>query len=472
MSDDPTKIASNNALPHRNMADDATQLKTSNQSLDKTVVVSRNELPDNDKTRVKINTNKTQSIMQDRSLSIGDIIKNRFVLDSVLGSGGMGTVYRALDLRKKEAGDNKPYVALKLLGEGFKHHPEALVTLQREARKTQELAHPNIVTVYDFDRDGDLIYLTMEELKGKSLADMISDPRAPLGTKQQLDVLLQISQGLAYAHSKGIVHSDLKPGNIFITENQQVKLLDFGIARAANSELYDDSFDAGNLGALTVSYASLEMLNRDRPDPSDDIYALGIIACEIIGNLHPYNRQDAHTALTKHASPSLPHIRNPFLRRLVRSSIALKRKDRIKNAEEFRKKLKFARSGIKTITIALTLIITIAIGNIYYLKKYGSAEINFNDLPEAVKIEFKNHINEANTALGFGDLQGAVINIDQAYTIHHSQKDMLKLRDNIVTLMNKNLAEAPDEKTKVFYQEQLEQLRNYPAFSNKPALSQ
>ena len=163
------------------------------------------------------------------SIDIGDTIKNRFVLDDLLGKGGMGCVYRALDLRKKEAGDNKPYIALKLLGDDFKHHPHALITLQREARKTQELAHPNIVTVYDFDRDGDLIYLTMEELKGKSLDELLADSKITLSLKQKLDILQQIAQGLTYAHSKGIVHSDLKPANIFITDKNVVKILDFGI---------------------------------------------------------------------------------------------------------------------------------------------------------------------------------------------------------------------------------------------------
>ena len=172
----------------------------------------------------------TPASKQLTSVDIGDTIKNRFVLDDLLGKGGMGSVYRALDLRKKEAGDNKPYIALKLLGDDFKHHPHALITLQREARKTQELAHPNIVTVYDFDRDGDLIYLTMEELKGKSLDELLADSETILSLKQKLDILQQIAQGLAYAHSKGIVHSDLKPANIFITDKNIVKILDFGMS--------------------------------------------------------------------------------------------------------------------------------------------------------------------------------------------------------------------------------------------------
>ncbi len=106
-------------------------------------------------------------------LEIGDIIKNRFILEEELGRGGMGVVYKAKDLRKEEAKDRNPYIALKVLNEDFKRNPESFIALQRETRKTQELAHPNIITVYDFDRDGDHIYMTMEWLQGKPLSTLL-----------------------------------------------------------------------------------------------------------------------------------------------------------------------------------------------------------------------------------------------------------------------------------------------------------
>lgn len=402
---------------------------------------------------------------QSISIGTGDIIKNRFVLDDLLGKGGMGSVYRALDLRKKEAGDNKPYIALKLLGDDFKHHPHALITLQREARKTQELAHPNIVTVYDFDRDNDLIYLTMEELKGKSLDELLADPTIILTLKQKLDILQQIAQGLAYAHSKGIVHSDLKPANIFITDKNIVKILDFGIARAANTDTYEDHFDAGKLGAVTFAYGSLEMLNFEAPHTSDDIYALGIIACELIDKEHPYQRHNAQDVLLNAIPPKIPALTNPLLRKLLLQSIAIKRINRLQDAETFLKQLRFARKGIKT-TIGITVIGAIALtANFIYWQYFAVHDVKFSDLPIAAQQEFNAHIKEAETAMNFDDLQGAVVNIDQAYKIHQSQKELIKLRNKVVHIINTNLTTANTEPEREFYQQQLNQLKAYPAFS-------
>ncbi len=107
------------------------------------------------------------------------ILKNRFVLESVIGFGGMGTVYLAKDLRKIEANDPKPFVALKVLNDDFKNHSDAFVTLQREASRSHTLSHPNIVTVHDFDRDSDTIFMTMEYLEGEPLDALIQ--RMPNG---------------------------------------------------------------------------------------------------------------------------------------------------------------------------------------------------------------------------------------------------------------------------------------------------
>lgn len=445
---EPTKIN-----PH-----DATKIKAATKHDNNATQV----FPTEDATRVQ---SREHMIKPSTNVVIGDTIKGRFVLDSLLGSGGMGSVYRALDLRKKEARDNKPYVALKLLGEEFKHHPEALVTLQREARKTQELAHPNIVTVYDFDRDGDLIYLTMEELKGKSLDEFIFTARGLTSLDDKLYILQQIAQGLAYAHSKGIVHSDLKPANIFITNNNTVKILDFGIARAVNGEIYEDSFDAGDLGAVTFAYGSLEMLNFDKPHPSDDIYALGIIACELLGKHHPYNRQNAQQVAQSGAIPNLPALKNPLLRKLLQNSVAIKRENRIQDAAQFLKQLKFARTGVRKISYLATFVLLAIAGNFIYWHYFGSHEVAFSDLPVAAQQEFDNHLREAETALGFDDIQGAVVNIDQAYKIHKTQKEMLAIRDKIVKIIQRNLANADTDLKRSFFQQQLDQLNTYPAFA-------
>ncbi len=420
-----------------------------------------------DKTKVKIRTIDATTHDPDREVGIGDIVKDRFVLDRVLGTGGMGAVFRALDLRKKEAGDNRPYVALKILGADFKNHPDALVTLQREARKTQDLAHPNIVTVYDFDRDGDLVYLTMEELQGRSLADLLLDRSIVLSFDEKIAMLRQIAQGLAYAHSKGLVHSDLKPANVFVTGTNQVKILDFGIARASHSNIYEDSFDAGQLGAITAAYASLEMLLHEPPHPSDDIYALGIIAGELFNGKHPYGRKDAQHALAHKLKPVLPHYRNPLLNKLFLQSVALQRTQRIVDADKFLKQLRFSLSTPKRLTITVAILCIMLIANFTYLQQVTPTIVKLKDLPVAAQTNFNNYIREAELALSYDDLQGAVFNIDQAYKIHKTDKSLLTLRDKILQISTDNLAKAESEADKNFYTEQLNQLKAYPAFAKK-----
>ncbi len=278
-----------------------------------------------------------------REIDVGSVIRRRFVLKEVLGQGGMGAVYRAVDLIREAAEDENPFVAIKLLSGSFREHPHAFLTLQREAKKTQELAHPNIVTVYDFDREDDLVYLTMEQLSGAPLLDVIQGKtNHALSYKQKLNTIQQIARGLAYAHSKGIVHSDLKPANLFLTDNGNVKILDFGISRAVNTELYQDNFDAGQLGALTMSYASPEMIRFESPHPSDDIYALGIIMCELLGNQHPFDRKDANTAYKAGLLPSIPKLANPLLTRCITQTLALERTDRIEDANVFLEKFNTA----------------------------------------------------------------------------------------------------------------------------------
>jgi serine/threonine protein kinase len=347
---------------------------------DKTRLTPPNEMPTELATRILDPQEKTRvnpSVKpgkpdnnEERFLLIGDKIKQRFILDSLLGEGGMGAVYRALDLRKQEAGDPQPYVAIKILGDAFKRHPRALITLQREAKKTQQLAHPNIVTVYDFDRDDDLIYLTMEELKGQSLSDLLKhkDKIAVLSFKEKTQLILQIAQALTYAHAKGLIHSDLKPANIFVTNEGTIKVLDFGIARAANQEGYQDNFDAGELGALTYSYASLEMLNAEPPHPSDDIYALGIIACQIFGGNHPYGDKPANAALKEKLYPDVPAVGNVLLRRLLLRSVALRRRDRVADSKSFLNGFYRAIKAPRRILIGITLILIMGIANYFYVQ--------------------------------------------------------------------------------------------------------
>src|ERR1035438_5290300 len=169
-------------------------------------------------------------------LEAGTLLKGRFELKTLVGRGGMGIVWSAVDRRKLEARDPNPEVAVKILNSSASQHPQAFVALQREASKAQTLAHPNIATVFDFDRDGANVFITMELLHGQPLDQAIRAVRNHgLGRAAALPVIRGIAEGLAYAHRKGIVHSDLKPANIFLLADGTPKILDFGIARAVPS---------------------------------------------------------------------------------------------------------------------------------------------------------------------------------------------------------------------------------------------
>jgi serine/threonine protein kinase len=212
----------------------------------------------------------------------------------------MGVVYRALDRQTAGFKDRRPYVAIKVLNEEFKRHPLAVRSLQREARKAQKLAHPNIVTVHDFDRDGGNVYMVMELLSGHSLDQLLrTEAKAGLPVKRVTEIVKALGAALSYAHEQEIVHSDFKPSNAFITDEGVVKVLDFGIARAApRADRPGDKtiFDAGQLGAISPPYASLEMLNGEQPDPRDDVYALACVTYELLTGRHPFNRIDAAKA--------------------------------------------------------------------------------------------------------------------------------------------------------------------------------
>ncbi|MFM0310391.1 protein kinase [Paraburkholderia sp. RL17-383-BIF-A] len=276
---------------------------------------------------------------QDQIKGTGDTLNNRFVLEECLGVGGMGTVYKALDLRKLEASDRKPYLAIKVLNVQFRGNPNSLVALQREARKAQVLAHRNIITVYDFDRDGPIVYLTMEYLSGKPLSQLLRTPGYQgMPVRAALPIVRGMSSALAYAHERGFVHCDFKPANVFLTTNAEVKVIDFGIARVfQRPEEESDAtvFDPGSLGALTPAYASPEMIEHREPDPRDDIYALGCITYELLTGHHPFDRLSATQARNADFKPQRPANLDSRQWRALRSALSFDRNTRMPSVERF-----------------------------------------------------------------------------------------------------------------------------------------
>jgi serine/threonine protein kinase len=275
----------------------------------------------------------------DQMKEVGDTLNGRFVLEECLGVGGMGTVYKALDLRKLEASDRRPYIAIKVLNLQFRGNPKSLIALQREAKKAQTLGHRNIVTVYDFDRDGPVVYLTMEYLSGKPLSRILRAPEFKgMPYAEALPIFKGMANALAYAHERGFVHCDFKPANVFLTDTAEVKVIDFGIARVfqrPEEETDATIFDPGSLGALTPAYASPEMLEHREPDPRDDIYALGCTTYELLTGRHPFDRVPASQGRSSGLKPQRPDGLGSRQWRALRSSLEFEREARMPTVTQF-----------------------------------------------------------------------------------------------------------------------------------------
>lgn len=360
------------------------------------------------------------------------VIKDRFVLESRLGRGGMGHVYKALDLRKQEAQDDEPYVAIKFLSEEFSRHPKALISLQREAKKSQRLAHPNIVTVYDFDRDGDRVYMTMEYLEGEPLSGWGSIDFAP-GKKPTVDRLIaEMAAGLGYAQRQGMVHSDFKPDNVFVTVDGRVKILDFGIARIADTELHRDTFDAGELGALTPKFASLEMLQGGDPHPADDVYALGLVAYQLYTGEHPYGGRTAKEACEAGAAVQPIRQIKRHQWRAIANALKLTRDQRTPTADAFLREFSGVRRRNR---VLLGLVAVLALTSAYLAYEASRAEgpaVAFESLSPQVQQQFTDTLEMGRQHLAIGDWDGASRYFIDAYDLHPRNPDAEKGLEQVV----------------------------------------
>ncbi len=304
------------------------------------------------------------------NLGPGVTLKDRFVLLEKLGQGGMGIVFKAKDLLKVEAHDRDPYVAIKVLTDAFKKYSGSFIALQREASKAQRLAHPNIATVYDFDRDGNTVFMTMEYLQGKPLNQLIKEiNKKPLKLNHALHIIEELCSGLAYAHEKLLIHSDFKPGNCFLLNDGHVKLLDFGIARAStqtDEERENTMFDPAKLSAVTPAYATPEMFAGMNPDPRDDIYGLACVAYQLLaGGKHPYNKVASPKIKELGIKPKPIKGLNRRQQKTLLKALTVVREERIDNVEKFAEGMRSKKSHTKSIILAALFMLIIGAGISY-----------------------------------------------------------------------------------------------------------
>jgi TolB-like protein/predicted Ser/Thr protein kinase len=217
-------------------------------------------------------------------LAMGELLGGRYRIERELGEGGMGVVYLVAD--EQVPGER---FAVKVLKEELR--PEALALLREEVRKTRKLSHPNIVNVHSVNVDGQKLYVLMEYLEGKSV-DSLLDEEFGRGIpfSHAWPIIEDVGAALGNAHDHNVIHSDLKPANVFVTNSGRTKLLDFGIARVSRGPLLDAP---SGLRALTPGYASCEMLEGKEADRRDDIYSFACVIYEMLSGERPFGDRTA-----------------------------------------------------------------------------------------------------------------------------------------------------------------------------------
>jgi hypothetical protein len=241
------------------------------------------------------------------AVEIGRVLRDRYVLERRLGSGGMGTVFKALDRYRADLPAAQQFVAIKILHEKTENRQELLADLRREFYCTQRLSHRNIVKVFELDRDGDLDFFTMELLEGDLLSS-VTERLHPLPMPRSFAwaIIREIGAGLAHAHARNVVHGDLKPHNIMITHSGEVRILDFGASSTATTQGADAPVRRTMTSALTPAYACCELLAGRSADPRDDLYAFACLSYELLAGAHPFQRRPSTVARDLGIVPARP----------------------------------------------------------------------------------------------------------------------------------------------------------------------
>ena len=233
----------------------------------------------------------------------GRLLGNRYEIIEKIGNGGMATVYKATDKVLKR------YVAVKILRDEFTTDEEFIKRFEVEAQSAARLTHPNIVSIYDVGVEENLYYIVMELIQGKTLKEIIVEERGPLPWKWSVNVAIQIASALEMAHRNNIVHRDIKPHNIIITEDGIAKVTDFGIAKAVSNS----TITAFGTTIGSVHYFSPEHARGGYTDAKSDIYSLGVVMYEMVTGKVPFDADTPVSVALKHMQeePEEPIEVNP-----------------------------------------------------------------------------------------------------------------------------------------------------------------
>jgi serine/threonine protein kinase len=274
------------------------------------------------------------------------LIDNRYSLGDLLGIGGTAEVYLAHD----EILDRD--VALKVLRSQYAENEEFVKLFRHEARSAAALNHPNVVPVYYWGRSGDgRYYMTMEYVSGGTLKDRVG---APLDPSTVIGLGLQVADALRFAHEHGVIHRDVKPHNILLTEASEARVADFGIARAANATTTSQS----SLFMGTAGYMSPEQAKGETVGPASDLYSLGVVFYEALTGGLPYRAEDPVALAMKHVNelPRSPREANPKVPKdlaiLTLKLMAKRPEDRYPSASALVQDLKRIQYGLPPAVMA------------------------------------------------------------------------------------------------------------------------
>ena len=251
----------------------------------------------------------------------GRLIHGRYRLDSRLAQGGMGEVWKGWDIQL-----NRP-VAIKALRSDLTSGEAKLRRLRAEAHNSANLAHPNIAALFEYYEHDGIGFLIMEYVPSKSLADLYHEHPGGMDPLQLLPILIQTARGLFVAHSHGVVHRDVKPANIMVSDNGDVKITDFGVSYSTTQEqITQDGMVVG-----TAQYISPEQAQGEQATPRSDIYSLGVVAYEGVAGHRPFTGAtpvDIAAAHVNDTVPPLPDSVDFQLREFIMSMLAKDPRDR------------------------------------------------------------------------------------------------------------------------------------------------
>ncbi len=234
----------------------------------------------------------------------GTLLRERYRIDRQIGAGGFSLIYRAIDLHRETAGSTIHFVAIKLLKPEFRSLPEASNRLKREFYRLEMLCHPHIGRALDLDHDGNVWFLALELLEGLSLSSMFSR-QTPLDRQVALRIIQACGEALDFAHAHGILHCDFKPGNILVTQTEEIKVIDFGAGFDQFLPLTATlPSSARSHRHATAAYASPEALAGKDPDVRDDVFSFATVVYELLAGKRPYAPRDAFDKSTVPTRPA------------------------------------------------------------------------------------------------------------------------------------------------------------------------